>query len=161
MCPRAGILAIALAACTAPAPAPPTSQARKELLQRLPGAEREKVAASTVPVLLPRSVPLTFAKLVVERTYTALHDPLPGVTLSLHASRIAHHYDDIPATPGPHPMRGTSGYVSMNEGIWTATWIEQGVAYALDVECAQAGDARCADEGYLMSLVETLDPVGP
>jgi hypothetical protein len=46
--------------------------------------------------------------------------------------------------------------------IWTASWVEDGVAYALDVECAAAGDdPRCASEAYLLTLVDDLAEVGP
>jgi hypothetical protein len=53
-------------------------------------------------------------------------------------------------------MRGVMGHVTVNEGIRAASWIEDGVAHALDLECAVAGDPRCADDAYLLGLIEGL-----
>ena len=128
--------------------------------ERLPAELRDRVDESAVPVLLPRSLDLARATLVVEPTFTALSVPAPGITVSLHTVRIAHQHPGVTAAWGrtARPMRGGTGHVTVNEGIRVATWIEGGITYALDLECAQAGDPRCADDAYLLSLVEELAP---
>jgi hypothetical protein len=141
---------LTLAACARPAPA--TGR------ERLPAELRARADESSVPVLLPRTLDLSRASLIVESTYTALSVPAPGITVSLHTVRIAHEHPGVTAAGAPRPIRGGNGYVTVNEGIRVATWTEDGVAYSLDLECAQAGDPRCADDTYLLSLVEELAP---
>jgi anti-sigma factor RsiW len=153
------VLCVLAAACTAGGR--PVGQREGALAAGLPEVERGKIASSTVPVLLPRGVALTGGRLIVERTYTALHLPLPGATVSLHATRIAHRHPGVRPDPGPRRLRGGTGHVTMNEGIWTASWVEDGVAYALDLECATAADPRCADERAVLELAQELAEVGP
>ncbi len=52
------------------------------------------------------------------------------------------------------------GFVSINEGIRTASWIENGAAYSVDVECSDVRDARCQSEEFLLSIVAQLTYVG-
>src|SRR5688572_8190755 len=147
---RLTLVLLALAACARPDP--PTGH------ERLPAELRDRVGDSSVPVLLPRTLDLARATLVVEPTYTAPSVPAPGITVSLHTVRIAHQHPGVTAAGAERAIRGGTGYVTVNEGIRVATWTENGVAYALDLECAVAGDARCADDAYLLSLVEELAP---
>lgn len=53
-------------------------------------------------------------------------------------------------------VRGVPVYVSENEGIRTATWTEKGTAYAVDIECQTATDARCSTTKYILDLVSSL-----
>jgi hypothetical protein len=158
MRPGPAVLALALAAACGREP--PAASREQAIADRLPPAMRARAAAAHVPVLLPRAIGLERAHLVAERGFTALSVPLDGVTVSVHSVRVAH---DVPAAAAagagaPRAMRGTVGYTTVNEHIRTATWIEGGVAHALDLECAVPTDARCADEALLLSLVESLAP---
>ncbi len=151
---RAGavlLLLLLLSSCTASGGPSPT----------LPAEQQARISASAVPVLLPRRLDLSATTLVVEPAYTATHVPAPGLTISLHASRNARAYPGIAPAPGTRRLRGGSGHVTRNEGIWTASWIEDGVAFALDLECADGTDPRCADERHLLELVEALAEVAP
>jgi hypothetical protein len=133
------------------------------------------VKRSPVPALVPKDAALT--PLLVATSgehffaFSVRHD---GVTLSLHATaRVAHtlpiespnagqpgSVPHLDAFPGSRAVRGVRGLVSQNEKIWTVTWIEGGVAYALDLECDDTRDRRCSDEAHLLDRVGGLAYVG-
>ena len=151
-----------------PAPAP-TVVARPnfggpvdaEALAALPASEREKVSASPVPVLVPKDA-AWLPKLVITTgphwfAFSVTHD---GVTVSLHATRVAHVHPDMPAKKPDRDLRKTKGFVGQNELIWNASWQEREVAYSLDLECAVTADARCADDKFLIQMAESLVYVG-
>ena len=83
-----------------------------------------------------------------------------GVTFALHASKLAYKYGDIAPVDGDRVLRGAKGFVTAESNIWQASWSEGGVAYSLHVECATAGDGRCADDKFLVDAVESLAHVG-
>ena len=56
--------------------------------------------------------------------------------------------------------REARGFVTVNEGIRTASWMENGAAYSVDVECNDFRDARCQGEDFLLSIVAQLAFVG-
>jgi hypothetical protein len=87
-------------------------------------------------------------------------DPRAAVTISLHASRMARVYPGVRPQAGPHTLRGQEAFVSRNEGIWTATWIENGVAYDLGLECAPPDAPPCHDQAEIEALAEGLRFVG-
>lgn len=84
------------------------------------------------------------------------------VTVSLQASRMARVYPGVRPVPGQsslrgrHTLRGQEAFVSRNEGIWNASWIEHGVAYDLGIECAPVDAPPCDDERELEALAEGL-----
>lgn len=177
------VVACALGACEAapgPEPASPTPPAANpaavvvhsvdwaalgpidaEVLARLDGAARDAVAKAPVPVLVPRwEAELARAIVLAKEGYYAFSYRDEGVTVSLSGNRVAKVYPHVPPHRGTTTVRGQGGFVSQNEGIWAARWIEGGVSYALDVECASHTDSRCADEGYVRALAEKLAYVG-
>jgi hypothetical protein len=121
---------------------------------------RALVARSPVPLLAPKHLRLESPTLVVEGEYFALTGRADGATISLQGTRAAHRYEGVEQVSGNRSLRGTKGFVSINEGIRTASWIENGAAYTLDVECADVRDARCQGEELLLSIVEQLAYVG-
>lgn len=121
---------------------------------------RALVSRSPVPVLAPKSLRLATPTLVVEGEYFALTGRVDGATVSLQGTRAAHRYEGVEPVAGNRELRGTRGFVSANEGIRTASWIENGAAYSIDVECASADDARCQSEAFLLSIVAELAYVG-
>lgn len=125
---------------------------------------RALIARSPVPVLAPRELQLASPTLVVEGEYFALTGRVDGATISLQGTRAAHRYEGIdPATGNRELIRvgGTArGFVTTNEGIRTASWIENGAAYSVDVECSEAADARCHGDDFLLSVVAQLSYVG-
>jgi hypothetical protein len=83
-----------------------------------------------------------------------------AVTITLQASRMARVYPGVRPQPGTHTLRGQEGFVSRNEGIWTGSWIEHGVAYDLGIECAPVDAPPCDDQGELEALAESLRYAG-
>ncbi len=157
------------ASVPAPATPAPTVVARPnfggpvhaETLAALPAAEREKVATSPVPVLVPKD-PAWHPKLVITTGphWFAFSVTQNGVTVSVHATRVAHVHPDMPAKKPDRDLRQTKAFIGQNELIWNASWQERQVAYSLDVECAVTADARCADDKFLIQMAESLVYVG-
>lgn len=174
--------ALALAACEqAPDPEPPASRdgdvaaadvvatvdwvaagAPDAAVRGRLGAEALRaVDEAPVPVLVPRWEDALSRAVVLSKTaYYAFSFRDEGVTVSLSGNGVAKVYPHIAPHPGTTRLRGRGGFVSQNEGIWAARWVEGGVAYALDVECAANDDPRCADERYVRELAEGLAYVG-
>jgi hypothetical protein len=131
------------------------SEAALENLSDVPEA-RAAIARSPVPVLAPTRVRIASPTLVVESAYYALSGKDGGATIAIQGTRPALRYENLPPVPGNRELRGLRGFVGVNEGIRTATWMEHGVAYSVDVECQDARDERCTSEIYLLELVEGL-----
>ena len=125
---------------------------------------RALVARSPVPVLAPHDLQLATPTLVVEGEYFALTGRVDGVTISLQGTRAAHRYEGIDPVIGNRELARlsgtTRGFVTTNEGIRTASWIENGAAYSVDVECSNAADSRCHGDGFLLSVIAQLSYVG-
>lgn len=123
-----------------------------------PDAQRA-IESSRLPILLPENPALLASVLVTTGPhFVAWAAQGDGVHVSLHGTdhrwRVG---TEAPPAPEPDQVRGMRAVVSQNEGIQTATWDEGGVAWALDLECAQAyRDARCAEPSYVRALAETL-----
>lgn len=124
-------------------------------------ASREAARRSPVPVLVPKDKPLLEALSVMsEAHWYAAHVRAGGVTVNVSATRVAHHVQGVAPAVGPEALRGQQGFVTQNEGIWSATWIENGASYVASVECDRHDDSRCASDAFLRSLVEGLAYVG-
>jgi len=82
------------------------------------------------------------------------------VTITVQASRMARVYPGVRPQPGPHTLRGQEAWVTRNEGIWSASWIEHGVAYDLGIECAPVDAPPCDDQRELERLAEGLRYAG-
>lgn len=146
---------------------PAASTIDRAVLEQLPSEARALVPTSRVPVLAPRAPGLaSAAKLVVRPNFTALstngEGEHAGLTVSVSATRVAHRYAGTPEAVGPARVRGDKpAFITQNEGIWSATWRENGLSYVVEVECARpAEDARCKDDAFLRSVVEDLAFVG-
>lgn len=123
-----------------------------------------RIDRSPVPVLVPRDASLAMAALVVEGEFYAYSGRGQGVVVAVQGTRAAHRYEGIGAvtakTPGARRVRSALGFVTVNEGIRTASWLENGVAYTADIECSDPNDARCTGETYVLDLVESLAYAG-
>lgn len=140
---------------------PKKEQLDKATLETLSEESRRKVAVSTVPVLVPSDPKLLAVGMVMaEEVWFAFNASADGITVSVHGTRLAHKYDDIPKTPGTTPMRGTKGLVTENERIRGTSWNENGVAYTVDLECASATDARCQSDKHVLEITDGLRYVG-
>ena len=152
----------ALAAACRQQPLPVPSQNATPAITRLPPAQQAAVKQSKVTVLVPPvAQPLAESNVAVEDTHYSLTQPAAeGLTMSLTGSVASVRRPESGAI-GPPPVaagtiRGVPVFVSENEGIKTATWIEHGTAYALDLECATANDKRCVSSDYILDLVRSL-----
>lgn len=122
---------------------------------------RDALASSPLPVLVPRSEEmLRTAELYQGEHWIAISAKTEEVAVSLNASGMARVYPHISKTPLPHMVRGGEGLVTQNETIWSASWIENGVAYDLSVECVSPTMPQCQDSSYTEDLVATLAFVG-
>lgn len=82
------------------------------------------------------------------------------VTITVHGSRMARVYPGVRPQPGPHTLRGVEAWITRNEGVWSASWVEHGVAYDLGLECAPVDAPPCDDQAELEALVEGLRYAG-
>jgi hypothetical protein len=134
-------------------------------LASLPEPQRARLAASPVPVLVPRDAALLAnAELVVKPTFFALATKTADrtLTVSLSATTVVHQRPGLPRAEGDQRVRGDRpAWITENEAIRSVTWSENGVSYVLELECsAPATDARCADDSALRALAESLVYVG-
>jgi hypothetical protein len=166
--PKAG-RADAPATNTAPATAVPTEirtprwteRLDEHAVRRMSEASRAEVAQSPVPVLAVADAKWLASMVVTTGPHwyaTSVRDG--GLTVSIHGTRLAHVHQEIPAAEGRSRVRGKPAFVTENEGIVSASWLEDGIAYALDVECYDRGDARCRSEAFVLELGRKLVFVG-
>ena len=96
------------------------------------------------------------------RVLRAHRPTVDGATISLQGTRAAHRYEGIePADRQSRASRRHKGFVSVNEGIRTASWMENGAAYSVDVECSDLrNDARCQSDDFVLAVVAQLTYVG-
>ncbi|MBX7100343.1 MAG: hypothetical protein K1X89_21680 [Myxococcaceae bacterium] len=139
--------------------ATPAAPARLETwaLRHLSPESREAARLAPVPLLVPPQ-PRLLAGMVVSagEHFVAFHAAADGLTWTLHGTRLAYRYPELAPVEGPDAIRGTCGFLGQEEGTWSATWLEGGVAYSLDLECSVAADARCADASTVAALAESL-----
>jgi hypothetical protein len=140
---------------------PPVERVDRKALEALPDEAQAAVRASHVPVLVPPRPALLAAPTIVAREHwTSFSARTPEITVFVMATRIARRYAHIPPTRGPRSVRGLPAFVTQNEGIWSATWMENGVSYTLDLECASPEDAACATDALLLEIAGELAYVG-
>jgi hypothetical protein len=122
---------------------------------------RAAVAEAAVPVLVPTGADwLARGKVMNGEHWFAYAATGDGLTLSIQGTRLAHRRPSVPQAQGSRRVRGAAAFVGENRRIWTVSWLEHNVAYALDLECAAAVDTRCADEQAALAWAEGLRYVG-
>ena len=125
------------------------------------GDARTQLSRSPVPVLAPSSdLSLERPTVVVEGEYYAITARVTGATIAVQGTRAAHRYEGVDPHPGNRALRKGKGFVTVNEGIRSASFIENGAAYTVDVECASVADARCQSDAFVVELVDRLVYVG-
>jgi hypothetical protein len=127
-----------------------------ELVAALDGELRAAIDVAPLPVLLPSEVPLAGARLMHGEHWWALWVQHDGITLTLQASGVAKVHADLRGAKNPHTVRGVEGLVTQNESLWSAAWVEHGVAYALGLECADPQMEACRDDGRVREIAEGL-----
>jgi hypothetical protein len=128
------------------------------------GDSRSQLSRSPVPVLAPKGDGVLDAierpTVIVEGEYYVITARNHGATISIQGTRAAHRYDGVDPHPGNKSLRKGTGFVTVNEGIRSASFIENGVAYSVDVECAEHTDVRCTSEAFVTELTNQLVYVG-
>lgn len=126
---------------------------------------RARLAAATVPLLLPRDLSLRRDLLITHgRGWTAGSMQGDGVHISVHAHGRAHVHPTL-ASELARAKEAAGGEgaprTSRAHMITSVSFERFGASYVLDVECAKPGqDPRCADEGYALEIFESLVMAG-
>lgn len=119
------------------------------------------VDVAPVPALAPaNSEWLDGATVTTGEHFYALSAQLRGQTLYIQGSDQARVYPSIRGATPTEPLRSTLGFVSQNEGIWTADFIENGVAYTVELECSDAEMVACQSDVSIRDLADSLVLVG-
>ena len=140
---------------------PSPSELDRGALSQLSRASLKVAERAPVPALVVNRGPmLERAQLLAKSRWYAMTTTDKGVTVSIHATKTAHSYPHLEQVRGAYAVRGNAAFVTQNDAIWSAAWIEGGVAYSLELECHALPDPRCDDPDYLMSLSTDLAYVG-
>jgi hypothetical protein len=143
---------------------PPVETIDASLRERMPAELRAAVDRSPVPVLVPAD-PTWLAQARMHSPEGAgsygyaLAVTLADSTVSVQASRIATLLPHVGHVRGNRRIRGGDGWFSDNDGIRTASWIEHGIAYTLDLECRAPEGPACTTD-TLERVVRELVYVG-
>jgi hypothetical protein len=139
---------------------PDASRLARAARERLGPDVRDAIGRSPVPVLAPSDPALLATAAVYSQPAGyALSVRAGELSLVVQASRVATLLPHIGHAPGNTRLRGVDGWVSSNDGVRTASWIEHGTAYSLDLECA-APDGPSCSEPAVRAAVEALVYVG-
>jgi len=130
-------------------------------LKELSEAARRELAHSPVPVLVVDEPKLLRTAVITTGPHWyALSTKDGGLTTALHGTRLAHDYPEIPPARGRSEVRGRPAFITENEGIVSASWLENGVAYSLDLECFERQDTRCQGAAHVTAIANRLRYVG-
>lgn len=159
--PRAAPLEQAAPAAPAPSPTAPAPDAISPAITQLPAVSRAALDSSPVPMLVPPAsyAPRTIVTSGEQWAAFSYHDG--ELTISLHATGRSHPVigdeELLEIPPADQSVRGEPARMTVNELIRSVAWEENGVAYALEVECARPEhDPRCTEPEFLFDLAETL-----
>lgn len=138
----------------------PTASTRDAVAHARYAADvQEAIARSPVPVLAPAD-PGSSATMTVGPHWYALTVHGEGFVATAHGSGEARVYPHVRAVDPTHPMRKNGGFLTRTDGIWSASWIEGGAAYSMDIECDRRIATWCDDEAEVVRRVEALVFVG-
>ncbi|MBU4433738.1 MAG: hypothetical protein KKC14_04895 [Alphaproteobacteria bacterium] len=114
---------------------------------------KAQVDATRVPILLPNDPSLTAgARIYSFGDYYTITADAPGAGVSLSGTTA------IINLPAAKPLRidpvGPEGLtVQRTVDGQLASFVRYGVLYTVEIRCDRAGDARCADDNYVLGLV--------
>ena len=142
----------------------------RALEKSLLAEDRNAIAKTPMPVLWPSAKDVVRTAYVGQDAFYSIAATsmleLPSgnksiATITVQGTRKLIDHEEMPKGGiGNRTYRNKSAFYTVNEGIVTATWIEFGVSYSVDIECSLAEDARCGGDGYLKDVVESLRFVG-
>jgi hypothetical protein len=122
----------------------------------------QQIDRAPVPVLLPRDLTTsTNVRLSTGEDSFSVSVQAIDHPFALYGSSVLYSLPDIPP-PNYSPVsgdtiRGVPLKITGDEGVWTATWSEHGVAYMLRMGCSEP-ESEC--ESYVRERVEMLVFVG-
>lgn len=119
----------------------------------------DTLARPAIPVLAPAE-PADRVVATSGPTWYALSVHGDGYVLHTTGSSEARVYPHIRVAEPTHPMRVAGGFLTRNEDIWAASWIENGAAYSFEVECDRRVVSWCDDEAAVLQRVEALAYIG-
>jgi hypothetical protein len=114
---------------------------------------KAQLDATRVPILLPNDPKLTAgARLYSFGDYYTITADAPGAGLSLSGTTA------VVPLPAAKPLKvdpvGPEALtVQRTVDGQLASFVRYGVLYTVEIRCDQAGDARCADDNYVLGLV--------
>jgi hypothetical protein len=151
------VVCAACAACNDKSAGPPASAQPV----RLPKTMRAQVDAAAIPVLVPADAALVEAgTIIVEQSFYAFNVRAGGITVTVQGTRPSIKVEGVAPNPGNVALRSGKGFVTENEGIRTTSFVENGIAYSVDVECEDLKDTRCASDRFVVDLTNGLVYVG-
>ncbi|MFO0633451.1 MAG: hypothetical protein U0168_11430 [Nannocystaceae bacterium] len=118
----------------------------------------DRLDASPIPVLAPPQSGRSTLSLGASWYALTVHGE--GYLLHTHGSGEARLHPHVRVYEPTHPMRGGAGYLTRNEEVWSASWIEHGVAYGFEIECDRRVVPWCDDEREVQARLESLVYVG-
>jgi hypothetical protein len=118
--------------------------------------------AAGLPVLLPPLNAVWVSPPVFggAKGWYSLSASAQGYSYALQASGNSWTYTKPPVAKPTATVRGVPAVVTRSEGIVSVSWIEMGVAWALDIECEDEADTRCADATFATEQAAALVYVG-
>ncbi|MEM6786522.1 MAG: hypothetical protein AAF715_03300 [Myxococcota bacterium] len=144
---------------------PPVGELDGAAFARLTPRSRAAVVSSALPVLIPGSLlegdPAELLVMARPKWTAVSGRGADGTTVTVHATRVVHGSTIGDASKlGPDAVRGHAAFTTQNEGIWSVSWREYGVTYALEVACRAPTEPRCQDARHLHALAANLRYVG-
>lgn len=132
----------------------------------MPSASRLAIDEVTLPVLVSSRPALAGTTKVMSPPpsrggWYATWAQHEGLTVTLNASGEARVHPHVKPFSGNARVRDAEAFVTQNETIWSVTWVENGIAYDLGLECESPTMPECQDGAYAMELAEDLAYVGP
>ncbi len=121
---------------------------------------RRQIDAAPLPVMVPAQSWLTQPVLSIGDRWYAFAFRRDGMSLNLQASGQARIHEGIRGATPTDRVRDLPGFVTSNEGIVSASWIEHGVAYSLELECASPRAPECTQPRFLLEVAAQLRYVG-
>jgi hypothetical protein len=137
-------------------------QIDQKVAASLPASVRQGIAQSPVRVLVPNvGQLLASSQLSIGNGFYSIHAQADGLTVVIQGSPVTPQTPSIvKEAPASSLIAGRRVFLSLNEGIRTASWVESSAAYSMDLECAKVQDSRCSSEDYLRGLISGLAFVG-
>lgn len=123
----------------------------------------EGYADSPVPVLLPDRPALLADAFPTtgKHWYSASMHTDDGVSVSIQGNRVARVMPDLEVSEPGEALIRDRFLVSRTHGIVSLSFVDFGVAYTVDVECARPkDDRRCTENDYVLRLAESLAVLG-